>query len=98
MKLVNFNLEEALAQPERVVCFGGKVAFYSMEMQHQQVSARLLAMKSKVSSSSILYGKLNKEELSKFDKAAGYRDWETDRKSTRLNSSHSAKSRMPSSA
>ena len=29
---------------------------------------------------------------------AYYRDWETDRKSTRLNSSHSAKSRMPSSA
>ena len=28
----------------------------------------------------------------------GYRDWETDRKSTRLNSSHSAKPRMPSSA
>ena len=27
-----------------------------------------------------------------------YRDWETDRESTRLNSSHSAKSRMPSSA
>ena len=31
-------------------------------------------------------------------KAYEYRDWETDRKSTRLNSSHSAKSRMPSSA
>ena len=30
----------------------------------------------------------------KFD----YRDWETDRKSTRLNSSHSGESRMPSSA
>ena len=30
--------------------------------------------------------------------APAYRDWETDRKSTRLNSSHSAKSRMPSSA
>ena len=30
--------------------------------------------------------------------ARRYRDWETDRKSTRLNSSHSAKSRMPSSA
>ena len=30
--------------------------------------------------------------------AIRYRDWETDRKSTRLNSSHSAKSRMPSSA
>ena len=31
-------------------------------------------------------------------KLPAYRDWETDRKSTRLNSSHSAKSRMPSSA
>ena len=30
--------------------------------------------------------------------AAGYRDWETDRKSTRLNSSHITRSRMPSSA
>ena len=30
--------------------------------------------------------------------SGSYRDWETDRKSTRLNSSHSAKSRMPSSA
>ena len=30
--------------------------------------------------------------------AAPYRDWETDRKSTRLNSSHSGESRMPSSA
>ena len=33
-----------------------------------------------------------------YAKKLGYRDWETDRKSTRLNSSHSAKSRMPSSA
>ena len=32
------------------------------------------------------------------DQFLKYRDWETDRKSTRLNSSHSAKSRMPSSA
>ena len=31
-------------------------------------------------------------------KAGVYRDWETDRKSTRLNSSHSRASRMPSSA
>ena len=30
--------------------------------------------------------------------AASYRDWETDRKSTRLNSSHEIPSRMPSSA
>ena len=33
-----------------------------------------------------------------YTKVGRYRDWETDRKSTRLNSSHSAKSRMPSSA
>ena len=32
------------------------------------------------------------------DKLESYRDWETDRKSTRLNSSHSGESRMPSSA
>ena len=31
-------------------------------------------------------------------KAPEYRDWETDRKSTRLNSSHITRSRMPSSA
>ena len=31
-------------------------------------------------------------------KGDNYRDWETDRKSTRLNSSHITRSRMPSSA
>ena len=37
-------------------------------------------------------------EIFDYQKNHPYRDWETDRKSTRLNSSHSAKSRMPSSA
>ena len=32
------------------------------------------------------------------EQAKAYRDWETDRKSTRLNSSHITRSRMPSSA
>ena len=32
------------------------------------------------------------------DELGMYRDWETDRKSTRLNSSHRSLSRMPSSA
>ena len=32
------------------------------------------------------------------DRLRAYRDWETDRKSTRLNSSHRSLSRMPSSA
>ena len=57
------------------------------------------------------YEKLNKrisalqEDLSRLDFAnlfmqygGEYRDWETDRKSTRLNSSHITRSRMPSSA
>ena len=46
-------------------------------------------------------GKKMQVELSEIGRSnhdQGYRDWETDRKSTRLNSSHSAKSRMPSSA
>ena len=38
-------------------------------------------------------------QIGDIDATAGtYRDWETDRKSTRLNSSHSGESRMPSSA
>ena len=37
-------------------------------------------------------------EIKRHNGSKRYRDWETDRKSTRLNSSHSAKSRMPSSA
>ena len=37
-------------------------------------------------------------QKSAYYRVGTYRDWETDRKSTRLNSSHSAKSRMPSSA
>ena len=41
--------------------------------------------------------KERKEILEKIKRGA-YRDWETDRKSTRLNSSHRSLSRMPSSA
>ena len=40
----------------------------------------------------------DKSDIEVADIIRRYRDWETDRKSTRLNSSHSAKSRMPSSA
>ena len=39
------------------------------------------------------------QEQNRFNsEEAKYRDWETDRKSTRLNSSHRSLSRMPSSA
>ena len=42
--------------------------------------------------------KINDEPKNAKKKAKEYRDWETDRKSTRLNSSHITRSRMPSSA
>ena len=38
------------------------------------------------------------DNLSDYNVLRRYRDWETDRKSTRLNSSHRSLSRMPSSA
>ena len=41
---------------------------------------------------------LNASEVAVSDFDLTYRDWETDRKSTRLNSSHRSLSRMPSSA
>ena len=41
---------------------------------------------------------LTGKEVQAMMQAVCYRDWETDRKSTRLNSSHSGESRMPSSA
>ena len=46
---------------------------------------------------------MSDEDIDKFMRQAmtqtdRYRDWETDRKSTRLNSSHITRSRMPSSA
>ena len=46
----------------------------------------------------VLNGRVDDIESHRFYDRGCYRDWETDRKSTRLNSSHSAKSRMPSSA
>ena len=42
--------------------------------------------------------KINTTELKNKENKSSYRDWETDRKSTRLNSSHRSLSRMPSSA
>ena len=47
-----------------------------------------------------IYSEEEREKLwlQKLDKEETYRDWETDRKSTRLNSSHRSLSRMPSSA
>ena len=48
--------------------------------------------------SNIDWYKLTPEYRNWLQTTGGYRDWETDRKSTRLNSSHITRSRMPSSA
>ena len=45
----------------------------------------------------LVCGPMLKEVVAK-EILTDYRDWETDRKSTRLNSSHITRSRMPSSA
>ena len=46
----------------------------------------------------ITYDQVLAQQPIDWDYVACYRDWETDRKSTRLNSSHLKLSRMPSSA
>lgn len=48
-----------------------KVVFYSMEMAHIQISARMVAMQSGISSFKILNEKLSEEEVLKSDKAIG---------------------------
>ena len=45
-----------------------------------------------------LFTEEQREQLWIYREEPWYRDWETDRKSTRLNSSHRSLSRMPSSA
>ena len=46
----------------------------------------------------LVYERRNSLRCNDWNYAVQYRDWETDRKSTRLNSSHRSLSRMPSSA
>ena len=84
----------------------------SMHWQsYEEIIRDLASRRSVIAASSNLYNDaLNTEKplaesISKvidgISQSAGvpeYRDWETDRKSTRLNSSHSGESRMPSSA
>ena len=44
------------------------------------------------------FKKIKESDFQEYHYETTYRDWETDRKSTRLNSSHRSLSRMPSSA
>ena len=74
------------------------------ECIHEQISARLyltrrqvcLLAKSKIDDSSRRV--LNEQKCSRDRRPGQYQDIDQDRKSTRLNSSHYQRSRMPSSA
>ena len=68
----------------------------SLNMDIDSKDSHIVKMGNELSKSRELYNESVKEKETL--KRIWYRDWETDRKSTRLNSSHSAKSRMPSSA
>ena len=56
------------------------------------------AAKLRAETDMLKYQRLQEKALLPVYDAPAYRDWETDRKSTRLNSSHEIPSRMPSSA
>ena len=79
-----------------------KKKIYTKLMNHETLNitevAKLLNKKAGTIRSWELKGLIPKPNKDEETDRRLYRDWETDRKSTRLNSSHSAKSRMPSSA
>ena len=74
--------------------------FYKIERTFVNVNTgeEVLASLEYIKNNFKVINKTKKVTYSGYTQLEQYRDWETDRKSTRLNSSHSAKSRMPSSA
>lgn len=52
-------------------CQGAKVAFYSLEMTSKQLAARMVAIKSRVSSSAIMYSRLGETDLSRIEHGIG---------------------------
>ena len=51
--------------------YGEKIAIYSMEMKAEQLTARIMAMESGVSSSNILYARLDGGQLQQIEKGVG---------------------------
>ncbi|MBF1559294.1 MAG: AAA family ATPase [Prevotella salivae] len=51
--------------------YGEKIAVYSMEMKAEQLTARIMAMESGVSSSKILYARLDGGQLQQIEKGVG---------------------------
>ena len=69
-----------------------------MQTVSKQSKSMLVDIDKYVPDASNPLAKAFKHKGSVFGFTAPYRDWETDRKSTRLNSSHRSLSRMPASA
>lgn len=61
----------ALTVALNAACSGTPVAFYSLEMTRTQLSARLVAMKSRVAASSILYAPLSDTDLARVERGIG---------------------------
>ena len=57
----------ALSAARNMVLNGEPIAYYSMEMQHYQLTARILAMQSGVTSSAILYKPLSESDTHRID-------------------------------
>ena len=68
---------------------GVEMEIYRREMEQQEYEEEMEELKEEILDS---FHSFKERDYN------NYRDWETDRKSTRLNSSHSGESRMPSSA
>ena len=51
--------------------YGARIAIYSMEMRAEQLTARIMAMESGVSSSSILYSRLDGGQIQKVEQGIG---------------------------
>ena len=82
--------------PELTVEYNGDT-LYAKNMNIKLKSNDIFTFENLISKNGlIIYGSENSRYREW--KANKYRDWETDRKSTRLNSSHITRSRMPSSA
>ena len=76
--------------------FKNSKPLYSVNNYYTQGGGNYTVRISKVAGVNTCLHIPNDDNLTDFD--LRYRDWETDRKSTRLNSSHRSLSRMPSSA
>ena len=78
--------------------YGSVAILPSSYMSSQRSDAVIAAVSSTMDTTSVVANPAPGTSVITASSAPAYRDWETDRKSTRLNSSHRSLSRMPSSA